>query len=128
VSLDVFLTRFAGGAEVPLDLSAARAVVEPLAADRDPEHLFVRVETPDGSADLYGYGDPLDALMVDLDGDDGVRRFLLDLARATGATLATTAGALAVPDATLLEDLPEESRAGTVVVADLEELAEFLRS
>lgn len=128
MSLDVFLTRWSAGAEAPLDPAAVRAVVEPLASERDPEHLFVRVETPDGSADVYGYGEPFESLMVELDGEDEVRRFVLDLARATGAVLAPTDPPVAVPDEALLADLPADLRDGAVVVRDVDELAEFLRS
>ncbi|GAB3452941.1 hypothetical protein AB1207_23305 [Kineococcus endophyticus] len=128
MSLDVFLTRWSGGAEVPLDPAAVRAVVEPLASERDPEHLFVRVETPDGSADVYGYGEPFDSLMVELDGEDEVLRFVLDLARAAGAVLAPTDPPVAVPDEALLADLPADLRDGAVVVRTVDDLAEFLRS
>ncbi|MEZ0491346.1 hypothetical protein AB2L28_03765 [Kineococcus sp. TBRC 1896] len=128
MSLDVFLTRYAGGAEVPLDPAAVRAVVDPLASERDPEHLFVRVETRDGSADVYGCGEPFDSLMVDLDGGDEVRGFVLDLARATGAVLGLTDPPVAVPDEALLADLPADLRAGAVVVGTVEELSQFLRS
>ena len=128
MSLDVFLTRYAGGAEVPLDPAAVRAVVEPLASERDPEHLFVRVETRDGTADVYGYGEPFESLMVELDGEDEVRAFVLDLARAAGAALALTDPPVAVPDEALLVDLPADLRAGAVVVGGVDDLAEFLRS
>ncbi|WP_380173909.1 hypothetical protein ACFEMC_04205 [Kineococcus sp. DHX-1] len=128
MSLDVFLTRWSGGAEVPLDPAAVRAVVEPLAAERDPEHLFVRVETRDGSVDVYGYGDPCDSLMLDLDGEDDVRRFALDLARAAGAVLALADAPVAVPDEALLADLPDGLRDGAVVVRSVDDLTEFLRS
>lgn len=128
MSLDVFLTRWSAGAEVPLDPAAVRAVVEPLASERDPEHLFVRVETPDGSADVYGYGEPFESLMVELDGEDEVLRFVLDLARATGAVLAPTDPPVAVPDEALLADLPPDLRDGAVVVGGVDDLAGFLRS
>ncbi|MEZ0165317.1 hypothetical protein AB2L27_11165 [Kineococcus sp. LSe6-4] len=132
MSLDVFLTRYAGGAEVGLDPAAVRAVVDPLASEHDPEHLFVRVETPDGAADVYGYGEPFESLMLDLevggDGADGVLAVVLDLARATGAVLAPTAPPVAVPDEALLAHLPDDLRSGAVVVGDVGELAEFLRS
>ena len=77
---------------------------------------------------MYGYSEPFESLMVELDGEDEVRRFVLDLARATGAVLAPTDPPVAVPDEALLADLPADLRDGAVVVRDVDELAEFLRS
>jgi len=125
VSLDVFLTRYVDGVETVLDPVAVRTVLEPHVVERDAEHEFVRIGTEDDSLEVFGYGDDMDSLMLEIDGDD-VRRIVLDLARTVGGVLGVTDGPVAVTDETLLAQLPTELRGGAVVVTSVEQFSEFL--
>lgn len=128
MSLDVFVTRYADGAEAGLDPAAVRAVLDPVAAERDPRHAFLRVGTEDESLDVYGWDGsdaPLEQLMIEIDGED-VRSVVLELARRTGAALALEDGPVAVTDAGLLAHLPADLRAGAVVVTSVGEFDAFL--
>lgn len=130
MSLDLFLTRYADGGEVVLDPAAVRAVLEPLVVDRDPAHLFVGLALgPDPEEDtvqVFGYGEPFESLMLEIDGGDEVRAVVLELARRTGAAIAPAEGPVAVTDEAALAHLPAELRSGAVVVSTVEELTAFL--
>ncbi|WP_432513314.1 hypothetical protein [Kineococcus sp. SYSU DK001] len=128
MSLDVFVTRYVDGGEVRLDPAAVRAVLEPVASERDRQHSFLRVGDEDDALDVYGWDgsdDPLESLLVEIEGERW-RGTVLDLARAAGAALVLESGPVAVPDAGLLAHLSPELRAGAVVVTSVEEFSAFL--
>lgn len=141
MSLDLFLTRYVDGVEVVLDPVAVRAVLEPLITDRDAQHEFVRIgaadapadesdpgfdaEPADDSLEVFGYGEPLEQLMLDIAGESH-RGLVLELARRTGAAIAPTDGPVAVTDEATLAHLPEELRGDAVVVGTVEEFTAFL--
>lgn len=63
MSFDIIFQAFADGEAIDANESAASAVLSSWVTEREPQHQFVRIETPDGGADVYGFGTP-DGLMI----------------------------------------------------------------
>jgi hypothetical protein len=115
VSFDIFFQAFAHGDPVDADEPAATAVLVPWVSGEEPDYKFVRVETSDGGADVYGYG-TANSLMINHAAGRAIWDLMFDVAKAGGYVVLPVGCPTCVTRPEQVDDLPEELRADVVVV------------
>jgi len=113
---DVFIQAFCDGSPIPMRADAVRAVVEPFVVER--AEGVALIQTHDGGADLWGYGDDGGLALV---GATGMEIWDL-IAQVAGAVIIPMGGAPLVVDVLRIHDLPEETRAAAQLVTTGAEL------
>lgn len=118
MSFDIFIQRFETGEPVLLDHAAvltalAQARTEPPPV---PDNGYVRLETIDGGADIYGLSPSTSSLM--LNHIDGMIAWetIWNIAHATDAAILSVGGPAIVTQETRLDHLPPELRKDAVRV------------
>ncbi|MFJ3232059.1 hypothetical protein [Streptomyces sp. NPDC086787] len=116
MSLDIYVCRFENGEPAPLDMSAAREVLDPYVEARDPGLNFLLVSTGEGeTADVY-LSSPVNITFTRF-GGEGVMDLLAGLLKRLNAVLVVPGGSVVLQE----EDrglLPPALKDGyTVVVA-----------
>lgn len=64
MSFDVFVQRMVDGELAVADSQPLRELIEPHVTSTEPEFDFARLQFDDGTADLYGIGEPGSGFMV----------------------------------------------------------------
>ena len=116
---DVFIQAFYDGSPIAIRADAVRAVIEPFVVER--AEGVASIQTHDGGADLWGYGDDGGLAVVGATGME-IWDLVVAIAQVTGAVIIPMGGAPLVVDALRIDDLPEESRAAAQLVTTGAEL------
>lgn len=106
MSFDVFLQGFEAGDAAPGDGAAAMAVLNPLITERD-DHGFARLQTHDGTADVYGIDTPDDGLMFNHVGGRAAWDVIHAVAKAAGFVVMPVGCGTLLVDESLRPQLPE---------------------
>ncbi len=109
---DVFVQAFERGVPVLMQATAVTPIVQPYVIEHNRD--FALLQTPDGGADLYGYGDDGGLLFANPAGG-AIWELVLTVARVNGAAIIPVGAAPIVADPEVLGDLPSELRDGARV-------------
>lgn len=104
---DVFVQAFENGHPVHTRAAAVVAIVEPFVVAR--AEGFASVQTADGGADVWGYGDDGGLAVVGATGTE-IWDIVVAIAQVTGAAIIPVGETPIVVDAIRAMDLPEDVR------------------
>jgi hypothetical protein len=119
VATNVFIQAFDEGRPVHMRADAVLAVVEPYVVSR--ESGYASLQTSDGGADLWGYGEDGGLAVVDPSGAE-IWDIVVALAQVTGAAIIPVGGVPIVVDTIRIADLPEDVRMSAGLVSNGHEL------
>ncbi|MBD7917174.1 hypothetical protein H9657_02630 [Cellulomonas sp. Sa3CUA2] len=126
MSFDVFAQRMVNGELAVTDSDALRALIDPYVKSTEPESDFAQLQFDDGTADLYGIGEPGSGFMV----NHVSGRLAWDLIAKVAATGDMTLMAPGVPpmifDESVRAHLPEGLGDEAVVVASGADIVRML--
>lgn len=114
VAFDIFLQGFQGGDAADVEADVIRRLVDPLVIQTRAG--FVRIQTGDGEADIYGYDNPASGLVVNHASGDEVWDLLVELARSAELVVMPVGTSVCVASETMIDELPAELRHDVTVV------------
>lgn len=120
---EVFIQAFESGVPVLMRAEAVTPLVRDFVLDQNDD--YAQVKTPDGGADLYGFGDDGGLLVVDPAGGE-IWELVLEVARVNGAAIVPIGQPPLVADPEVLVHLPPDMREGARVVTSRRALMDAL--
>jgi hypothetical protein len=124
VSFDIFFQRFD---ETNADPAAVMAVLEPFVVEAEDRFHFVRVRLADGEADVY-LSDPSSGLMINRASGRAVWDLMYDLAVAGRFVVLPVGCGTCVPDAAMVDELPDYAPPPVTVIASGAELLHVVQT
>lgn len=121
----MFVQGFQDGGSAPLDVISVASLLDPLITTRGDG--FVDVKTTDGSATVYGYGDPDAALMFSRPDGEGIWDVIFETAKASGGVIMAGDAGWFGADTSIVADLPEGMEDLFSVVTSGAELLHVIR-
>ncbi|WP_327002893.1 hypothetical protein OHA72_48695 [Dactylosporangium sp. NBC_01737] len=125
MSFDVFLQGFAGGKVATGRPEAAVQVLLPYMVGA-PTNGYVRVQLPDGEADVYGVGNS--SLMVNRAAGEQIWDLVVAVATAAAWVIVPVGCPTCIVDASHADELPDELRANVILIHTGPELLQAILS
>lgn len=116
MSFDVYVQRFVDGDSAPADTTLLRALLAPHVARTEPDSDFAQLGFDDGTADLYGIGDPGGGFMVNHVSGQQAWALLADVAVRAGMTVMPAGAAPMIATEAMRMHLPDGLAHDAVVV------------